>query len=342
MRRWGILSSAAGLIVLTLFSSASARTWYVKVNGTGDVPTIQAAIEAADHGDTILCAPGTYTWTNQGTGTDHGILYILRGSADMTIKSEAGPEATVLDGQWQGRIMFFQGETELTVDGFTFMRGEAPALGNFVGGAFAAHLSSPVMKNCRFINNTAQDGGAYWYGGQGSPQLIDCLFEGNTAHDGGAIFFINSSLPATVSGCTFLNNSATSHGGAIVTYNLLIGLLERSTFVGNTATTGGAISLLNGHSATLNGCTFSQNEAPNGSGISLAGTTAIVDNSIIVFGVGPAVNVGASSSIDLSCCDLFGNQGGDWTGAIAGLLGINGNFSLDPLFCEPTSAVRGA
>jgi hypothetical protein len=38
----------------------------------------------------------------------------------------------------------------------------------------------------------------------------------------------------------------------------------------------------------------------------------------------------------ISCCDFFGNAGGDWIGCgIEGQHGINGNFSADPLFCGP-------
>ena len=36
----------------------------------------------------------------------------------------------------------------------------------------------------------------------------------------------------------------------------------------------------------------------------------------------------------MTCCDIYGNAGGDWTGAIAGQLGVADNFSLDPLFCD--------
>ena len=32
---------------------------------------------------------------------------------------------------------------------------------------------------------------------------------------------------------------------------------------------------------------------------------------------------------------LHGNAGGDWIGGIAGQLGVSGNFSADPLFCDP-------
>jgi len=39
----------------------------------------------------------------------------------------------------------------------------------------------------------------------------------------------------------------------------------------------------------------------------------------------------------LMCCDLYGNVGGDWTGYIADQLGLDGNFSADPLFCDTAS-----
>ena len=37
----------------------------------------------------------------------------------------------------------------------------------------------------------------------------------------------------------------------------------------------------------------------------------------------------------LRCCDIYGNAGGDWIGSIAGQLGLDGNISEDPLFCDP-------
>jgi hypothetical protein len=39
--------------------------------------------------------------------------------------------------------------------------------------------------------------------------------------------------------------------------------------------------------------------------------------------------------VTLSCCDLFGNAGGDWVVGIADQEGIRGNFAADPLFCDP-------
>ena len=40
------------------------------------------------------------------------------------------------------------------------------------------------------------------------------------------------------------------------------------------------------------------------------------------------------STITLSCCDIYGNSGGDWIDCIADQYGIDGNISLDPMFCD--------
>jgi hypothetical protein len=34
------------------------------------------------------------------------------------------------------------------------------------------------------------------------------------------------------------------------------------------------------------------------------------------------------------CTDIFGNEGGDWVGMIAGQEGTLGNISADPAFCD--------
>jgi hypothetical protein len=57
-----------------------------------------------------------------------------------------------------------------------------------------------------------------------------------------------------------------------------------------------------------------------------------IELSIIAFN-GAAV---AGNAVPLlSCCDVFGNSGGDWVGPIAGQDGVNGNFSDWPRFCDP-------
>jgi hypothetical protein len=60
MTRLRLALAVAGVLITSAVSPAGARTWYVTADGTGDAPTIQAAIDSAADGDLIRVAPGTY------------------------------------------------------------------------------------------------------------------------------------------------------------------------------------------------------------------------------------------------------------------------------------------
>jgi parallel beta-helix repeat protein len=80
------LSIAAALLALllpVLHSRSDARTWHVRPDGLGDAPTIQAGIDSAATGDTVLVAPGEY----------EASLVMKNG---VSLVSEAGPYHTRL------------------------------------------------------------------------------------------------------------------------------------------------------------------------------------------------------------------------------------------------------
>lgn len=60
-----------------------------------------------------------------------------------------------------------------------------------------------------------------------------------------------------------------------------------------------------------------------------------ITNSILAFGIGAEAVYCDQMPTTLSCCDIYGNEGGDWVGYIAGQYGVTGNISADPLFCDP-------
>jgi hypothetical protein len=96
---------------------------------------------------------------------------------------------------------------------------------------------------------------------------------------------------------------------------------------------------INSSIAHFTHCTFAcDSTGADGGGIELYdGPQITMDNCIIAFSIdGEAIHLDQSDdpvSATLACCDLYGNEGGDWIGDIAAQYGINGNISEDPLFC---------
>jgi hypothetical protein len=86
-------------------------------------------------------------------------------------------------------------------------------------------------------------------------------------------------------------------------------------------------------SATFSGSTFAENVADYGSSVYFHESNVTIGNCILAFGVGEAVTCEIPYDVVVSCTDVFGNSGGDWTSCIAPLYGVAGNISADPLFC---------
>jgi len=109
----------------------------------------------------------------------------------------------------------------------------------------------------------------------------------------------------TLTGCTFSGNQAGNSGGGMYCSN-----------------------------AILTGCTFSGNESTLGGGMRFDSASPTLTACIIAFSTqGVAIYCDSSTPL-LVCCDLYGNEGGDWVGCIADQYGVDGNFSEDPLFCD--------
>jgi hypothetical protein len=195
---------AALAVVLVLGLAAPVDAQTIR-NVPADYTTIQAGIDAAQGGDTVLVADGTYT-----PAASYGLDF--KGKA-ITVQSENGPANCIIDCQNSGRGFWFHyGETASSVvDGFTITQGDPSG----VGGGIACQ-SSPTIMNCVITDN---DGGAYggaMYCSYGDPTVINCTIAGNVATRGGAIALQHSS--ATIVNCTFTGNTATSHGGALYTW----------------------------------------------------------------------------------------------------------------------------
>ncbi len=119
-------------LVLGIAASARAATIHVPA----DQPTIQAGIDAATNGDTVLVAAGTYKENID-----------FKGKA-ITVISESGAAQTIIDGsQGQGpAVSFTSGETRQSIlSGFTVQNGGSEASGQ--AGGIVMEGSQPSLVN---------------------------------------------------------------------------------------------------------------------------------------------------------------------------------------------------
>ncbi len=208
-----------------------------------EFPTIQAALDAAVPGDTIVVADGVYT----GFG-NRDLSY---GGKAITLKSANGPANTILDLQGTQedphRGFDFDGETAAAVlDGFTITNGSTPngaILDEFNGAGILIRSGSPTIMNCVITKNWAGCwGGAICcsWSGQGSPTIINCTISDNFCDDdGGAIFSLDSN--PTIINSLIVNNEARVVGGAISDFGAGTVTIINSTITGNIAPTGAGI-----------------------------------------------------------------------------------------------------
>ena len=222
--------------------------------------TIQDAIDDAWDGDTIWIADGTYS----GPGN---IEIDLQGKA-ITVRSENGPQACIIDCQAKGGGFYaHSGEDEDTlVEGLTITNANSD-----FGSAFLCIASSPTIRNCRFVANQATRYGAglcNYYGAD--PLVVDCHFEDNTATSeegrGGAIANRRGSSP-TIRNCTFIDNEAAYVAGAIENYDESHPRILDCYFEDNESIRGGAVFSAYGSDPTVKRCRFTDNTAQFGAAI---------------------------------------------------------------------------
>lgn len=132
-----------------------------------DHPTIQAGIDAAKDGDTVLVADGTYS----GVGNVN-IDFLGK---QIVVKSENGPEATIVDCQLipNTRGFIFQNKetNDVVLEGFTITNGNHEGK----GGIYCTN-SAPTIKNCYILSNR---GGIYCV--DSNPKIIDSKISNNNS-----------------------------------------------------------------------------------------------------------------------------------------------------------------
>ena len=232
-----------------------------------------------------------------------------------------------------------RGDDTSVLDGFTITAGNADVHPQRYGGGMRNnHCFNLTIRNCVFLANSAQNGGAM-VNNPASPTLINCLFIENLGSSAGAGIYNTLSSSPRLFGCKFIRNRANFAGGGMYSIAGTAPHLTNCVFSRNSASLhGGGLANFNGSEQTLTNCTFSSNSAGTGGATaSLKSSSSTLTNCILwgnTTSSGFQVALLDNSSVAVNYCDVQGGLPGidvDPTSLVTWGLG---NTNADPLFVD--------
>ena len=197
-------------LALSVLASASLMAAQVKVAAGED---LQAAVNGASSGDTVLVQAGTY----EGNFTMKDGVYVSGGwNEDFTAQTE---HASILDAKQSGRVLNQPGNfNTLTIwDNFTIQNGSSNTentdkLGNGVVVMKKGRVINCLIQNNTFTHTANNQGGglAHETGDATDTCAINCIIRNNNATHGGGVRIRGIILNSIVE-----NNNATKNGGGM-------------------------------------------------------------------------------------------------------------------------------
>lgn len=280
-----------------------ASTYVIQPNGSGDFPTIQAAINIAANADTIALADGVFT----GLG-NRNVDFLGKGVVVRGLNRD--PELAIID---------CEGSINAPNRAFRIFRGES-------GFSVVSYLT---IRN----GDVAEDGGAILVENS-SPQIYNVIFTANHA-DRGAALFVNGGDPV-IRDCQIIANEGRFFAGGFGFHNSEA-LVSDSLFRNNWGGRASALYMPDSCTITVSGVTFNaNNSAGDRACIEVEGSSVLsLTNCLITNGNRSAVRCFDNATVSASNTNIFGNVEGNWTDCIASQATSGGNLTVDPLYCDP-------
>ncbi len=324
-----ILNSGCGLV--GALTAGCGFEYTVAPDGSGDFPTIQAAVDGIVDGSIINLLAGRFTGAGNRDVALNGRQLLIRYQGADAAECVVDGEGTASENH---RLFNLSAAASLTLQNVTLTGGYSS-----YGGGVILNGSTLQAEGVVFDGQQGSDGGAI-FGSNGSDlQLTDCRFLNNSTTDSGAAVGLNASSVAG-RGCTFQDNTTVYGGGAFYLYNATA-TMDSCLFAGNNCTNGGGGAVhanQSGSVAILTGCTFSDNEANSGAAVYARYSGRIdVANSIMANSTrGAAIGCDGSGVLTVTCSDLFANADGDGLTCLASPVD-GGTIFVAPGFCGSTS-----
>ena len=297
LRSGGSVRLLVAVLILLIPTMVAARTIHVS---PGEKDGIGGALNSANYGDVVVVACGDYP--TSGLILPDGVtLTGATGDASCVRIQSLGyfPLLHCLDAGPEARVE----NLTLTV---------------IEGG-----LVEPVSRGAgvHLVNS--------------SPTFSNVIIEGFEADYGGAVYCDEGSSPL-FQGCWFLDNYARATGGAVASVGVNAPEFDQCLFADNIAeASGGTINAALGSAPMLTQCTVVRGDAATGSGLSSWDASVFtITQVILVDGLNGRGWDGDMGSVPVVLCtDIYGNEGGDWEGALEPQLPMDGNISANPEFC---------
>ncbi|HTA22134.1 MAG TPA: right-handed parallel beta-helix repeat-containing protein [Terriglobales bacterium] len=353
MPRWAVA-------ILTLLLCFGSKSFGSTIRVPQDQPTIQAGINVANSGDTVLVAPGTY---------NENITF--EGKA-ITVTTSSGPNATIIDGGGVAPVVSFT-TNELTtsvLSGFTLQNGSASSsgdgggvyifgasptvtgnviensvAGNF-GGGVGIDSGSPIIRGNLIRNNSATFGGGISVNGECTAQIISNKIYGNSATSaGGGMNLFDAGTPTIEDNFIYLNSAGDEQGGGMWIVNDSDALIIQNLIADNDASQGSAIYFL----------VPSGSQGPTLVNNTIAGVTGLTQVQVVWAGGFDSqaqffnnIVVGLTGQDAIWCDDTYSQQppmlsnNDAWSVSGTGFQGTctdqgqqNGNISTNPQWVNP-------
>ncbi len=228
-----------------------------------DQTTIQAGIDAASSGDTVLVADGTYT----GMGNRD----IDFNGKEVIVASENGRDFCTIDCEGDyGKVahrafLLTRGEGPgAVIQGFTIANGYTEWISGGGGAIFCSGSSPRILDNAFLHNLTDESGGAISCGA--TTLIMGNYFHGNWCDSTGGAVFLGAGPPVVANNVFHQNRGSVGGGGGIGCGGvgsaplIINNLFQSNTHTGGSVDTGGgAISVYYYGSPVVVNCTLIDN-----------------------------------------------------------------------------------
>ncbi len=179
------------------------------INVPTDYSTIQAGLNAASEGDTVLVATGTYVENITWPATN-GIKLIGSSTEDCIIDGDSLASVIRFEGELGGII-----DTSTHISGFTIQNGYAQGDWPYAfgGGIYCRTNSNPSLVNVTISSCSADSAGGGIYCNNSKPSLINVTISSNSSYFYGGGIYCNSNSNPSLENVTITNNSSGTGGG---------------------------------------------------------------------------------------------------------------------------------